>query len=94
MKVSEIYKESAIHDLIGGILALLSGILYLFALMALPILGIEKAAGWLWDIVLLMIIFGGSLWGFIGYFKEKKTQREIEKIEAEKEKQQLLNSAH
>jgi hypothetical protein len=88
MKTSEGCREDAMENLMGAIFCGIVGFISIAFTAAAHLFGAETRGGWLWEAILFLLLFGGSLWGFIGYFNDKKSQREFEK-EEEEEKQRL-----
>lgn len=79
-----------VDTLVGGIACLVMGILSLLFFWFVYAYGFETQGGWLWPVALLIILFGGSIWGFVLYYQEKK-EKELER-EEEREKQQQTSA--
>lgn len=82
-----------VDNLVGGIVCFVLGILSLLFLWYTYAYGFETQGAWFLPILPLLMLFGGSIWGFVLYYQEKREQRELEidedKEERERQRQQI-----
>lgn len=96
MKQSERYKDYVREDIIGGVVNT-TALLVAFVISLAPVVfKTEKLPPMmLWATIVLFVAFCVvAVTSVLDYLSDVEIQKKLEKAEREKEKQQLLNSAH